>query len=74
MTIGGQNGYIYNGRWINQLLSYNCTQGYFRFFTREATKIKEIALSIAKTKGISNLEAWPEAISIYKLKYENYFE
>ena len=37
---------------------------------REATKLKEIALSIAKTKGISNLEAWPEAISIYKLKYE----
>ena len=27
---------------------------------REATKLKEIALSIAKTKGISNLEAWPE--------------
>ena len=41
---------------------------------REATKLNEIALSIAKTKGISNLEAWPEAISIYKLKYENYFE
>ena len=41
---------------------------------REATKLKEIALSIAKTKGTSNLEAWPEAISIYKLKYENYFE
>ena len=41
---------------------------------REATKLKKIALSIAKTKGLSNLEAWPEAISIYKLKYENYFE
>ena len=36
---------------------------------REATKLKEIALSIAKTKGISNLEAWPEAISIYKLNF-----
>ena len=41
---------------------------------KRSDKIKEIALSIAKTKGISNLEAWPEAISIYKLKYENYFE
>ena len=41
---------------------------------REATKFIEIALTIAISKGISNLEAWPEAISIYKLKYENYFE
>ncbi|MBU5334951.1 hypothetical protein [Intestinibacter bartlettii] len=41
---------------------------------REATKIKEIVQYIAKNKGISDLEAWPEAILIYKLKYENYFK
>lgn len=40
---------------------------------REATKIKQIVLYIAEDKGISNLEAWPEAILIYKLKYEDKF-
>ena len=40
---------------------------------REATKIKQIVLYIAEDKGISNLEAWPEAILLYKSKYENNF-
>ncbi|MCI6737740.1 hypothetical protein [Intestinibacter sp.] len=40
---------------------------------REATRIKEIVLAVAEDKGISSLEAWPEAILLYKLKYEDNF-
>ncbi len=41
---------------------------------REATRIKEITIFIAQNKGISFLEAWPEAILLYKLKYENNYK
>ncbi|QJA09068.1 hypothetical protein HF520_08955 [Romboutsia sp. CE17] len=36
-----------------------------------AIKLNEVVQNIAREKGISNEEAWIEAIKVYKEEYEN---
>lgn len=36
-----------------------------------AIKLSEVVQSIAKEKGISEEEAWAEAIKVYREEYEN---
>lgn len=36
-----------------------------------AIKLSEVVQSIAKEKGISEEEAWTEAIKVYREEYEN---